>query len=195
MNYRIADKGDKSALFSLWRSCFGDEDGVIERFFDTVIEFDNTAVAEDEDGGIVSALYLIPAVIRCGGEDFNAYYVYAAATDARFRRRGIMKNLLSFAGETAYGRGADYLFLRPGGEKLYGYYADNGFVTAFYEQKRAVAPDGVPELFDFVVWDEKVIKLDSELNGGMGFFGKNGYACLDGEGSLSVEYFVSESPK
>ena len=46
MIIRTANENDKEALFRLWREAFGDSDEVIEHFFETVIELDNTLVAE-----------------------------------------------------------------------------------------------------------------------------------------------------
>lgn len=165
MKIRTAVKNDKEALFRLWREAFGDGDEVIEHFFDTVIEYENTVVAEI-DGEAVSALYLIPAEISHENKLYSAYYVYAAATLKSFRKRGIMAKLLEFADSLAEHRSIDYLFLHPAEEYLYAYYAKNGYETAFYEKEDTF--DG-----DFVKWSEEVIELDRWL--GEGESDENGF--------------------
>ncbi len=158
MNIRTAVKNDKEALFRLWREAFGDGDDVIELFFDTVIEYDNTVVAEIS-GEAVSALYLIPAEISHEDRLYSAYYVYAAATLKDFRKRGIMAKLLEYSDILANRRKIDYLFLHPAEEELYAYYAKNGYKTAFYEK-----PDKYDG--DFVKWGKDVVELELRLSEG-----------------------------
>lgn len=156
MNLRIAGKNDKNQLYRLWQEAFGDAEKDIDLFFKSVIKADNTVVGET-DGKIVSALYLIEAEIVRGDNSYPAYYVYAAATDKKFRRQGIMAKLLEYSSELARQRGVDYLFLHPETEKLYGYYAKNGFKTAFYN---GCDNDG------YVKWSEEIKELDRLLNDG-----------------------------
>jgi len=157
MNIRTANENDKKQLYSLWNEAFGDSDEVIDMFYKSVIKADNTVLAE-EDGRVISALYLIKAEITVNKKDYKAYYIYAAATDKKYRRRGVMGKLLEFCSALSEKRNVDYLFLHPETEKLYSYYAKNGFVTAFYENNGS--HDGV------VKWGKEVISLDRMLNEG-----------------------------
>lgn len=195
MEYRIAFESDKAQLFSLWEEAFGDGRETVKRFFDTVIKTENTFVADNGDG-VVSALYLIEADILTDKKKYKACYIYAAATQKRFRKMGIMSKLIEFAQALAVQRKADYLFLRPASEALYGYYAANGFRTAFYEKEQEITEDYDFIKLPFVQWDKDVCELDAYLSEGEAFFGENGYACFDiCDNALRVSYYVSRNPK
>ena len=60
-------------LFSLWKTCFHDEDDYIRLFFEK--EYENCRTfASFENGGIVSVLYLLDCFISLDGERYDGYY-------------------------------------------------------------------------------------------------------------------------
>lgn len=123
---RWATSADIGRLRRLMTDCFGDTDEQTAAFMDGLFTPD-TALCYTVDGEIASVLYLLPAVAYAGGRSHTAMYIYAAATDARFRGRGYMAALLNYAANNC---GCDYLALAAADEGLIGYYARFGFVRA-----------------------------------------------------------------
>lgn len=119
-------------LSLLWKNVFGDEEGYINLFFESVYKKSKT-FAHFEDGKIVSVLYLLCSDIKLSGEIFNGYYLYAAATDKSFRGRGLMGKLINEAKKYAENSGKAFISLVPANEHLYNYYEKLGFKTAMYK--------------------------------------------------------------
>lgn len=70
------------------------------------------------DGDTVAMLFHIPCKVN--GE--KAHYLYGAATDEKFRNRGIMGKLIDFSLKDAVNYREKFSFLYPANDHLYGYY-------------------------------------------------------------------------
>lgn len=127
---RLSVKSDYNELITLWQEAFGDCEEAIRLFLDSRYIADNTVVAE-ENGRIVSMLFLLEGKFRIKGRLYSSYYLYAAATAKSERGRGIMSELLAFAKQTAFDRGVDFICLKPAEESLYGYYSRFGYKAVF----------------------------------------------------------------
>lgn len=127
---RLSVKSDYNGLITLWKEAFGDCEEAIRMFLDSRYIADNTVVAE-ENGRIVSMLFLLEGKLRIKGKLYSSYYLYAAATAKSERGRGIMSELLAFAKQTAFDRGVDFICLKPAEESLYGYYSRFGYKAVF----------------------------------------------------------------
>ena len=191
MLYRLAEKEDMKAVCSLWQRVFGDSDEALKLFFTTFDSTENVLLCEI-DGKVVSILTLLNAKIVSPDNEYNAYCVYAAATDENYRKNGIMSGLLSYACKIAKERNADFLFLKPANEKLFSYYRKNGFQDAFYRAERLEYNDKEKYNYSYVQWYENAISVDkvfSELNS---YETKNGYLSFTAEGKIiTVDHFVS----
>lgn len=130
MELRTACDTDIPALYALWHEAFGDEQPVIDAFFQTCYKPENTLIAA-ENGMPVSVLYWIEADYRSVGETFSACYIFAAATAKSARSKGYMSALLDYARRTAEKRQIDLLFLVPAEETLFAYYGARGYINAF----------------------------------------------------------------
>ncbi len=120
------------SLKAVWKNVFGDEDEYIDLFFSSVFKKCKT-FAFFENEKIVSVLYLLDCKIRFGGELFSGYYLYAAATEKEYRKKGIMQKLISEAEEYSEKNGKDFISLVPANDGLYRYYSKFGFQTAMYK--------------------------------------------------------------
>lgn len=177
MTFRKASDSDKQQIYNLWEEAFGDSETVIDKFFESVLNFDNVILCCDGEK-TVSMLSLIPAnIVSADGQKADAYCVYAAATDKNYRKRGIMSKLLDFSAELAAERNADFLFLHPANEKLYSYYEKNGFEKAFFlsEQKQLSEIDD-NFTYSYVNWGKNILKLNAEFSNNRSFFCEYGYA-------------------
>lgn len=139
------EKKYRQDLFSLWKTCFGDEDGYIDLFFNKEYEFCKT-FARFENERIVSALYLLDCFISLDGKRYNGCYLYAAATMPESRKKGIMTALIKEAQQFAEKEKKSFIALVPGEEPLYTYYRKFGFEKEMYkyrvENEKTVPADG-----------------------------------------------------
>lgn len=127
---RLSVKSDYNGLIALWQEAFGDNEEAIRMFLDSRYIAENTVVAE-ENGRIISMLFLLEGKLRIKGKLYSSYYLYAAATAKSERGRGIMSELLAFAKQTAFDRDVDFICLKPAEESLYGYYSRFGYKAVF----------------------------------------------------------------
>lgn len=127
----LAAPADREALIDLWSRSFGDPEPYIRNFHTLLAEPENTVVFRDGDR-IVSAVYLIPAVLHIGEEDYAAYYFYAASTHPDHRRHGYMEQVIRYCRSLCEERDIDFLILVPAGNDLYQYYSRFGFRANFY---------------------------------------------------------------
>lgn len=134
---RVAALDDVSALRENWRESFGDTDDYLDFFFTQRFVPDTTLVAETH-GRVVSQLFLLPAHLRTQDDILSADYLFAAATHPDFRGHGIMGALLKKANDFCFSRGKDAIALLPGSRRLYDYYEQFGYETAFFRRRMTV---------------------------------------------------------
>lgn len=132
----------KKDLFSLWKEAFGDEDGYIELFFETVYKENITVFAEFDCGKAVSALYLMRSYIKSESRVLDGYYLYAAATLKAYRGKGLMGKLINEAKAYVSDKGKDFISLVPGEESLCAYYNRFGFEPLMYRCKDTLCSFG-----------------------------------------------------
>ena len=180
----IPNKENTESLIKLWSDVFGDEREYIELLFpygksvcDIFAEFDG-----DE---IVSALYLLDCILSFGGVQYTGKYLYAAATNEKYRGKGIMSSLINEAKEYCKSAGLDYISLVPANEGLYNYYEKFGFVSAMHRttvsgaSEILLAPE--TEISGEEYFSERRLRLENSLQ----FSGNSvGYviSCLEYSG-------------
>lgn len=142
---RRARPADKSAIFNIWRVCFGDSGEYINFFLDNGFDAASCLVFE-EDGKAVSMLHILNAEYKTFSAVLPVQYIYAAATLPEFQGRGIMKHLLEAAEESGAENGCAFTWLLPGSASLYNYYAKLSYKTAFYIKKAHVSRDRLKEI-------------------------------------------------
>ena len=126
MVIRNAIPNDYESLKALWQVAFGDQEFYIETFLRNKWKGDNCLVVEEE-GRIVSMLFLLHAEIITEGKRSVAWYIYACATAPDFRGRGLMRLLLEEAYQEAISQSVFALLLVPASEELFRYYENAGF--------------------------------------------------------------------
>ena len=204
MEIRLSSPKYKEKMYSLWQSCFGDDNETIDMFFKNSFSYENAVICTDK-AEVVSQLFLLPEKLSLGEKEYFAYYIYAAATAESYRKQGIMGSLLEFTSALAADRKADYLFLVPATEKLFDYYEKFGFYKAVCAEKTVLKLTGGEPLdikgaepsdikkaalkreellkgVNRVVWRENEIKLFSEFLGD------------DGKIAFGDDFYVSYSP-
>lgn len=137
---RHASFADRSAIFNIWRICFGDSAEYINFFLNHGFEADSCLVIEKENR-VVSMLHILNAEYRTFSKVFPVQYIYAAATLPAYQGRGLMPRLLEAAEKGGAANGCAFTWLLPGSGSLYNYYAKYGYKTAFYVKKAQTARD------------------------------------------------------
>ncbi|MCI5795280.1 MAG: GNAT family N-acetyltransferase [Ruminococcus sp.] len=204
MDIRLSSPKYKKKMYSLWQECFGDDNETIDMFFKNSFSYENAVICT-EGQEVVSQLFLLPEKLSIAGKGYSAYYIYAAATAKKYRKRGIMGSVLKFAASLAADRKSDYLFLVPATEHLFDYYEKFGFYKAVYAEKtvlkliggepldiKGAAPSDIKKAalkreellknVNRVVWRENEIKLFSDFLGD------------DGKIVFGDDFYVSYSP-
>lgn len=184
-------------LFSLWKEAFGDEDGYINLFFDTVYKENIIAFAEADNSKIVSVLYLMRSYIKYGSKLYDGYYLYAAATLKAYRGKGIMGKLINEAKDYVLSEGKSFISLVPGEEYLYSYYKKFGFESVMYRGKDFVLCDSATDkTADFTVAFENYFKNRQKvIDGASHHFSSEAYSyaskCYEylGIKAIEAEYF------
>ncbi len=121
-------------MTAIWHQSFGDENEYIDFFFNRRLPLCDALVSE-ENGEVVSQLFLMPGNMRISGKIYPSQYIYAAATLPEFRNRGHMAQLIESAKKSAMRSSIDFLALVPGEAGLYNYYSRFGFSKVFTYRK------------------------------------------------------------
>ncbi len=106
----------------LWMECFGDEREWVDRFLIEHSTEENTFIHK-EQGAVVAMLHLVELQTEVG----RTAYLYAIATAAEWRGRGLATKLVGEAVEAARERGYDAAAVIPADESLVGFYRWLGF--------------------------------------------------------------------
>lgn len=118
--------GSAEELKRLYKVCFDEKDGAVDILFGEH-SLANFCYAAVSGGRIISALYLLPAHIAQRGAPKQAHYLFAAGTLPKYRGKGVMNGLISYALKEAAANGDQYSVLLPANAGLYGYYERFGY--------------------------------------------------------------------
>lgn len=97
-------------IISLWQECFGDDRDYIVSFLKYHPDKSQILTVQ-ENGELASMLFLLDCEVVNGCERFKSWYIYAACTGEKFRRRGMMAKLLNYAAEKAAKSGISFILL------------------------------------------------------------------------------------
>lgn len=122
------------SLISLWNRVFGDSEEYIRLFFKKAY-YDSECFAEINDGEIVSAFFLLKCKINYKGNSYCGRYLYAAATSAEYRGKGIMSSLIKEAVAYCESQKLDFIALVPADDGLYNFYKSFGFCQSMVKYK------------------------------------------------------------
>ena len=131
---RLSSENDIADIIFLWREAFGDTENEISFFLNNCFKPENTLVYE-LNSEIASMLFLLEGSMCVDDVNYPSYYLYAACTLNKYRGRGLMAELLSFAKSVAAKRKKFFICLRPGEKSLFDFYEKHGYKTVFYIRK------------------------------------------------------------
>ena len=152
----LSRAGDIPELKRLWQEAFGDDQALIDAFFSTLYRPDSVFVVRDGDTVAAMACHL-PMTICHGNLGWAASYLYAVATDKRYRGHGLCGRLLGYAAGYLPSIGAKALLLVPGSSSLREFYRQRGyadFTTADLAELAVRPADGTAERVEAPVYLE-----------------------------------------
>jgi len=117
---RFFKEKDKDGVISLWQEAFGDKKEEITAFIDF---FGDSLLVFEKDGRVISMLTLIKT---SAGSELGRY-IYAVATDKKFRGMGFASRLIDFAKRYISDNTEKFLVLVPQENSLFDFYEKHGF--------------------------------------------------------------------
>ena len=164
---RFFEKCDRDAVMSLWAEAFGDSRERISDFLDSFCQ--NMLVFEKE-GRIASMVTILE--MKIGAE--KGRYIYALATDKRFRGQGLATELIEYVKRFLTENGEKFLILLPQSKSLYDFYEKRGFSKLFCTKTIQMS-----DLSDFYGLDVKKITAKDYFKRRKEYFKKERYAEWD----------------
>lgn len=122
--------GDIPALRRLWQQAFGDTEAFLDSFFTVGFSPDRCRCLW-KDENLAAALYWFD----CSWEEKPAAYLYAVATDEKYRGRGLCRALMEDTHKHLQSRGYAASVLVPGTKELFRLYEKMGYATFGYVQE------------------------------------------------------------
>lgn len=118
-DYQIVDTGKQQRdSRDLWKMCFGDTEEFMDNYFSWRLK-ENQILSLYDDEIMTSMIHLNPYSLIFSGQEIQADYIVGVATRPEYRKKGLMRNLLTAALNTMYGKGHGFTFLMPASDKIY----------------------------------------------------------------------------
>lgn len=119
MEFRKLQKEEHIRTRQLWEKIFTEDSEQFLDYYYEVKTAENEIFAAEEDGILRSMLQLNPYRLRFMGEEISSHYIIAVATDAAYRHRGLMAELLKMSMRQMAENGELFTFLMPAAEAIY----------------------------------------------------------------------------
>lgn len=130
-NFEIENKvllqENKSEIKILWKNNFLDDDEkTIDNFLGNVF-CDKKGVGAFINNKLIAMILFLDSEIITKNKKYKSVYFYAVCTDEKYRKKGIMRTLFSFATSEAKNQGYEICFLVPENEELFKMYEKFSF--------------------------------------------------------------------
>lgn len=135
---RFADKNDVKEIRELWDVVFPEEPDFNEYYFNNIFDYKNTLIMA-EDNELMSMIQMLPYEINNIG---SVTYIYGAATNQKYRKQGLMSQLLKKSFEIDIEKGRAASILIPANKPLFDFYKGLGYETCFYVSKETYKAEG-----------------------------------------------------
>lgn len=119
MEVRKLDREEHIRTRKLWEEIFTEDTPEFLDYYYSVKTAENEIYVIEDCGEIVSMLHLNPYQMRIGERIYQTHYIVAVATDERYRKQGLMRQLLNHAMQVMADRGEPFTFLMPASEAIY----------------------------------------------------------------------------
>ena len=119
MKLRKLEQKEHRKTRALWEDVFVEDTKQFLDYYYDVKTADNEILAMDDEDKIIAMLHLNPYNMRINDEIHPTNYIVAVATDEKYRKRGIMGQLLKQAMRMMHDRKEPFTFLMPAAEAIY----------------------------------------------------------------------------
>ncbi len=154
MDIRYLENCEKNRIRELYDKIFNDSYEFTEYYFKNI--WKNDVLVLEEEGNILSMLQLVKKRVVYDGEVMDVHYIYAVATDEKYRGKGYMDKLMNKALEDVKKKGEPFVYLTPTNSEVYLKY---GFEVVYdkqiYEVRRIEEED---KIYNPSEWDFKIMK-------------------------------------
>ena len=141
---RCSATADEARLRELWITAFGDGGAYLDNFFHNYYSPERVLVLE-RDGEVQAMTAWYPSAFHnADGTSSACAYLYAVATEPRFRGQGLAGRLLAYCDEYLREAGFDGVTTVPANPKLHEFFAGNGFRECFVQGEREILREDLP---------------------------------------------------
>ena len=116
MKIRKLDQSEHGKTRSLWEQVFSEDSQEFVDYYYYIKTKDNTIYVIEEDDEIRAMLQLNPYQVKLQESVVPSDYIVGVATQAEYRGRGYMRNLLIHALQDQYSQKMPFTFLMPAAE-------------------------------------------------------------------------------
>ena len=103
----------------LWEKVFTEDTQLFLDYYYSEKTKENEIYVIEMDDKIVSMVHLNPYQMRIGEQVYMIHYIVAVATDSKYRKQGLMRQLLTHVMKVMEERGEPFTFLMPADEAIY----------------------------------------------------------------------------
>ncbi len=202
-NFEIKNKlllqENKNEIKKLWRNNFLDDDEkTIDCFLENVFE-NKKGVGAFINNELVAMVLFLNSKIIIKNKKIKSVYFYAVCTDEKYRKKGVMRNLFSFATEETKKQGYEMCFLVPQNAELFKMYEKFSFKRTIGYDRKVFERDNcnnkntLTQKSDFCYDDYKRIKLNSHKNEQFVLWDKDEYEFIFNENREDVSFIFTDS--
>lgn len=105
-------------IYKLWQECFGDSKEYMDYYMKWRVG-NNKVFTFYEGNVLASMLHLNPYKLWVNGKEKSAHYIVGVATSPMYRKRGLMRKLLTSSLEEMYKEGEEFTYLMPAHKDIY----------------------------------------------------------------------------
>lgn len=155
---------DVNQIKKIWLDNFSDdEENTVNYFLKNVFK-NKKGVGVFLKNELIGMVLFLNAEIISENKKYNAVYFYAVCTSEKYRKKGVMNSLFSFAKENLKKQGVSFCFLVPENEELFKIYEKQDFQNSIFYKAELVtrneldAKNAVSVKSDFCYDDYKRLK-------------------------------------
>ena len=138
MQVKKLEQTEKERTRKLYEEAFPEDSARMRDFYYASRMRENTVYVIENEQEVEGMLCLNPSRVQFGREELTLSYIVAVATGQKYRRRGIMRCILTEALREEYATGKPFVFLEPANPA---YYTPFQFAYASRREKRILKND------------------------------------------------------
>ena len=202
-NFEVENKlllqENKNEIKVLWRNNFCDDDEkTIDCFLENVFE-NKKGVGAFINNELVAMVLFLNSKIITKNKKIKSVYFYAVCTDEKYRKKGVMRTLFSFATEETKKQGYEMCFLVPQNAELFKMYEKFSFKRTIGYDRKVFERDNcnnkntLAQKSDFCYDDYKRIKLNSHKNEQFVLWDKDEFEFIFNKNREDVSFVFTDS--